>query len=120
MATGVRVTGLRKVQRALKQFGATAEDMKQAMSNVSNKVVHDAQALTPVRTGNLRASIRASKAQAKATIRGGNNSKLYYASFVEYGAEHNTAVEMVTTAVNNNQQYMIKQLTTEIKSLIRW
>lgn len=115
---GVRVTGLREVQRSLKKLGATAQDLKDAMSKISNKVVQDAKSLTPVRTGRLQSSVRGSKAQNKAVIRAGNNSSTKYASFVEYGSVHNEEEEMIRGAVTQNEQYATTTLENEIESLI--
>lgn len=117
MSTGVRVKGLKETIRSLERLGVSVEDLKGAMSNVSSKVVSDAKALTPVRSGALQASIRASKAKNKATMRGGS-AKVYYASFVEYGSVHNKAQQMVTDAVTANQDYMVTQLEREVESLI--
>jgi len=88
------------------------------MQAIASKVVADAKALTPVRTGALRNSIRASKAKNSVTIRGGT-AKVYYASFVEYGSVHNKAVGMVNNAADSNKGYVISQLQNEIDQLIR-
>lgn len=118
VATGVRVTGLRQATRALERLGVSVEDLKEAFSNIGRRVVQDAKALTPVRTGKLQNSIRASKAKNKATLRGGT-SRVNYASFVEYGSIHNTAQEMMHKAISNNEGYMVSQLETELESLTR-
>ena len=88
------------------------------MQNIASKVVDDAKALTPVRTGKLRDSVRASKAKNSITLRAGTK-KTYYASFVEYGSVHNTAVEMVNRAAETNRGYVLSQLQHEIDELIR-
>ena len=115
---GVRVTGLKQTIRALERLGVSAADLKDAMGRVSHKVVADAKALTPVRTGRLQGAIRASRAKNKAVIRGGNNTTTKYASFVEYGSVHNEAVGMITNAVTNNDRYAVDALDREVKSLI--
>lgn len=115
--TGVRITGLNKTILALKRLGVDANDLKEVMYGIGNKVVGDAKALTPVRTGALRESIRASKAQRKSVIRGGS-ARVPYASFVEFGSVHNTAEEMVTQAITANEQYAATKLDQELQSLI--
>lgn len=118
MSTGVRVTGLRETQRKLKSLGVQVADLKEANARIAGRVVDQAKTLTPVRSGALRDSIRASKAQNKITIRGGS-ARTLYASFVEYGGGHNSAVGMVTRAVTDNQDYAVKALEHEIESLIK-
>lgn len=114
---GVRVTGLQQTIRALQRLGVSVDDLKGAIAPITNKVVADAQALTPVRTGRLRASIRGSKAKNKSVIRGGT-ARVPYASFVEFGSVHNRAVEMVTRAITSNEQYAATTLERELTSLI--
>ena len=115
---GVRITGLNETIRALKRLGVEADDLKEIMYDIGNKVVDDAKALTPVLTGRLRESIRASKAQRKAVIRGGS-ARVPYASFVEFGSVHNTAANMVERAITNNERYAASKLDSEFQSLIR-
>lgn len=115
---GVRITGLKQSIRALEKFGVQVADLKDMLFQVSQKTVDDAKALTPVRSGRLQASIRPSKAKNKVTIRGGSKA-VNYASFVEYGSVHNTAVGMVTEAITSNEQYTANKLDSEIQSLVR-
>lgn len=116
--TGVRITGLNETIRALRRLGVEANDFKEVMYDIGNKVVEEAKALTPVRTGRLRDSIRASKAQRKSVIRGGS-ARVPYASFVEFGSVHNTAQQMVTRAITSNERYAATKLDSELQSLIR-
>lgn len=115
---GVRITGLRETIRALEKLGVSVEDLKGAIEPITNKVVEDAKALTPVLTGALRESIRGSKAKNKAVIRGGT-ARTKYASFVEFGSVHNTAQHMIEDAIGNNQEYAVDKLDQELQSLIR-
>lgn len=114
---GVRITGLNQTLRALKKLGVEANDLKDAMFRIGNKVVGDAKRLTPVRTGALQGSIRASKAQRTAVIRGGS-ARVPYASFVEFGSVHNTAEQMVKDAITSNETYAATALDREMQSLI--
>lgn len=115
---GVRIEGLNKTIRSLQKLGVSVEDLKGAIEPITNKVVADAQRLTPVLTGALQASIRGSKAKNKAVIRGGT-ARVPYASFVEWGSIHNTATEMVTKAIIQNESFAATQLEREMDSLIR-
>lgn len=115
----MRVEGLNKQIRALQKLGVEVDDLKGAIAPITEKVVNDAKALTPVRTGRLQASIRGSKAKNKAVIRGGTGSRVPYASFVEFGSVHNEAVEMVKRAITRNEQYAANRLDQELKALIQ-
>lgn len=115
---GVRVKGLNETVRALQRLGVSVEDLKGAIAPITNKVVADAQALTPARTGRLRASIRGSKAKNKAVIRGGT-ARVPYASFVEFGSVRNRAVGMVKRAITSNERYAANRLDQEMQSLIQ-
>lgn len=115
---GARVKGLNEAIRNLQKLGIQVADLKEAFQNISRKAVSDAQALVPVRTGKLKASIRPSKAKNKAVIRAGTRA-VNYASFVEFGSVHNEAESMVRDAVSNNEQYAVTQLEQELSSLIR-
>lgn len=99
-------------------MGVSVDDLKGAIAPITNKVVEDAKRLTPVRTGKLSASIRGSKAKNKAVIRGGT-ARVPYASFVEFGSVHNTAVNMVTEAITSNEQFAATRLDQELQSLIQ-
>lgn len=115
---GVRITGLQATIRSLQKLGVSVDDLKGAIAPITNKVVEDAKRLTPVRTGKLSASIRGSKAKNKAVIRGGT-ARVPYASFVEFGSVHNTAVNMVTEAITSNEQFAATRLDQELQSLIQ-
>jgi HK97 gp10 family phage protein len=113
------VTGLRETQRSLEKLGVSVADLKQAMTNVSDKSVSEAKSLVPVRSGALQASIKGSKAKAKATIRMGTKAKTYYASFIEWGTALMTAREIITRTVMRNKGYAVQQIEKEVTELIR-
>jgi HK97 gp10 family phage protein len=115
--TGVRMEGFREFQRALRKLGAQAADFKEIMFPIGEKVVNDAKSLTPVRTGSLRDSIRASKAQNSVSIRAGK-AKVPYASFVEWGTGSMSAQENITGAVEANEEYAKNKLDEGLQELI--
>jgi HK97 gp10 family phage protein len=88
--SGVKVTNLREITRALKNVGAPKEEIKKAGQESGQLVVNEARGLVPVKTGNLRDSIRiGSTASSKITIRAGNNrsgaSGVQYANPIHWG-----------------------------------
>ena len=88
--SGVKVTNLREITRALKNVGAPKDEIKKAGQESGQLVVNEARGLVPVKTGNLRDSIRiGSTASSKITIRAGNNrsgaSGVQYANPIHCG-----------------------------------
>ncbi len=72
--SGVKVTNLREITRALKAVGVPNSAVKAAGKESAQIVVNEARTLVPVRTGNLRNSIRlGATASSKVTISAGNN-----------------------------------------------
>lgn len=81
----VMVTGLHEAMRALKQAGADMSEMNDLMHEIGEIVARRARSLAPVRTGRLRASLRAGKGRTKAVIRAGYSTSVPYAGVIEYG-----------------------------------
>jgi phage gpG-like protein len=118
MTTGVRVDGLREVARTLERAGVEASDLKEAFNRIGNIVTVEAKTLTPVLTGRLAASIRASKTKNKATVRAGG-ARVPYAGVIHYGGyNHITGTYFLTRAVDNEQDSVIDALENELQSLL--
>lgn len=80
----VRVDGLGKLQRALRQLDADTTDLKDANAAAASLVAAAASARAPRRTGRLAASIRGNRATSRATVRGGG-ARVPYAGPVHWG-----------------------------------
>ncbi len=88
--TGIKVVGLREINRALKNVGVPNQAVKDAGLRSAQAVMNEARSLVPVRTGKLRDSIRLSAtARGKITIMAGNNrtskSGVPYANPIHWG-----------------------------------
>ena len=77
----VRVSGVREVQRALKQLEADAADLKTAHMAVSSMLVPGVASRTPRRSGALAASWQAGATKTRARL----TSSRRYAGVIEYG-----------------------------------
>jgi hypothetical protein len=77
----VKVTGVREVQRALKELGAEAADLKAAHLAVSSSLVPGIAQKTPRRTGALAASWQAGATKTRARL----TTPLRYGGVIEYG-----------------------------------
>ena len=87
---GVKVTNLREINKALAAIGVPKEAVKDAGKESGELVANEARSLVPVRTGNLRNSIRVgATARGKITILAGNNrtskSAVPYANPIHWG-----------------------------------
>ena len=83
--SGIKVKGLRSSIKALQAIGVDAAEIKQAGNDAGEIVAREARNLVPVRTRNLRNSIRTSKALNKVSVSAGNNGKVPYANPIHWG-----------------------------------
>jgi HK97 gp10 family phage protein len=81
---GIKVVGLNNAIRALKDLGVPAKEIAQAGTDAGNIIAKEARSLVPVRTGNLKDTIRVSKAQTKVVVRAGK-AKVPYANPIHWG-----------------------------------
>ena len=87
---GVKVKNLREINKALAAIGVPKEAVKDAGKDSGELVANEARSLVPVRTGNLRNSIRVgATARGKITVLAGNNrtskSAVPYANPIHWG-----------------------------------
>tara|TARA_B110000259_G_scaffold40556_1_gene46371 strand:- start:510 stop:920 length:411 start_codon:yes stop_codon:yes gene_type:complete len=87
---GVKVKNLREINKALAAIGVPKEAVKDAGKESGELVANEARSLVPVRTGNLRNSIRVgATARGKITVLAGNNrtskSAVPYANPIHWG-----------------------------------
>jgi len=87
---GVKVKNLREINKALDAIGVPKDAIKDAGKESGELVANQARGLVPVRTGNLRNSIRVgATARGKITVKAGNNrnssSGVPYANPIHWG-----------------------------------
>lgn len=80
----IRVSGLNKVIRALKDVGVPAGEIAKAGKESAEVVAAEARTLVPVRSGALRNSIRTGAQQRKVIVRAGG-AKVPYANPIHWG-----------------------------------
>lgn len=83
-ATGVRVTGLTSVVRALQRLGISVDDLKDAFSKIAAEGAQRAAHHAPRKSGRLAGDVRGNRAKSKAVITAGRAS-VPYAGPIEYG-----------------------------------
>jgi hypothetical protein len=84
-ANGVRVEGIPELRRALRRAeDGLQKELGKAHKRSADVVAAAARARTPVRSGALRASIKAGGSQRFGTVKGGS-SKVKYFGFIDFG-----------------------------------
>ena len=83
--SGIKVKGLKELNRALREIGVPAKEMNSAAKQAGQSVLQEARALAPVRTGALRNSIRLSATTKGISIKAGNEGKIPYANPIHWG-----------------------------------
>lgn len=81
---GVKVSGLNEAVTGLKAMGADKELSKLNLE-VGNRIVPEAKALVPVKTGHLLGTIRAVRTLKGVTVKAGNTSDVPYANPQNWG-----------------------------------
>ena len=80
----IRVSGLNRTIRALKDIGVPASEIAAAGKDAAELVAGEARTLVPVQTGKLKGSIRTATQQRKAIVRAGG-ARVPYANPIHWG-----------------------------------
>jgi hypothetical protein len=83
--SGIKVKGLKELNRALREIGVPAKEMNAVAKQSGESVLRESLALVPVRTGRLRGSIRLSSTTKGIRIVAGNSGKVPYANPIHWG-----------------------------------
>lgn len=104
---GVKVEGVRELQKALGAVGAEAEDLKAVHLEVAEFLVPGVAERTPARTGNLASSWQAKSTKGRARI----TSSEPYAAPIEYGwaARGIEPARMVRDTVESSQSEILER-----------
>lgn len=85
MADGIKVVGLNEAIRGLRAIGIPSAEIGQASQEAGLIVANAARSIVPVRTGALRATIKAKKIARKVVVSAGNNRSVPYANPIHFG-----------------------------------
>ena len=85
MADGIKVVGLNEAIRALRAIGVPSAEIGEASQEAGELVAGSARTLVPVRSGRLRATIKAKKIARKVVVSAGNNTSVPYANPIHFG-----------------------------------
>ena len=84
-ANSVKIEGAKELRRRLSVLDAGFDDLKQLHEDLAQMVADTAANRAPVRTGNLRETIRASGTKTAGRVRAGFKSKAPYAFPIHFG-----------------------------------
>lgn len=113
----VTVEGLNDTIRTLKKLGAEVSDLKAAFSRIGDKAAAQVRAATPIRTGTLAASVKASKRQNSVYIYSGG-AKAFYAPFVEFGTKYQPARRFMRNTAATQGPQALAELEEELGQII--
>ena len=85
MADGIKVVGLNEAIRSLRAIGVPSKEIGEASQEAGELVADSARSLVPVRSGRLRATIKAKKIARKVVVSAGNNTTVPYANPIHFG-----------------------------------
>jgi hypothetical protein len=83
--SGIKVEGLKDLNKALRLIGIPAKEMNAAAKRAGQVVLRESVTLVPVRTGALRNSIKLSATNKGIAIRAGNDGRVPYANPIHWG-----------------------------------
>lgn len=117
---GVRIEGLTKVVRALKDIGVEVDDLKDAFSAIAREAADRAARHAPRVSGRLAGGIRGNRAQSKAVVIAGRSS-IPYAGAINYGwpARNIAASSFMQKADDEMRDRSVELLEDGINTAIR-
>jgi len=115
----IRVSGLNRAIRALKDVGVPASEIAAAGKDAAEIVAGEARSLVPVKTGKLRGSIRTATQQRKAIVRAGG-ARVPYANPIHWGWFRRGIKpnQFFSRAINPNIDKIYKQYFDNLQRLI--
>jgi HK97 gp10 family phage protein len=119
--TGIKVIGLKELNRALTQIGVPRSEMNAAAKQSAESVLIEAKALVPVRTGKLRNSIKLTATTKGISIRAGNEGKVPYANPIHWGwfRRHIKPQPFLTKALGYTRQEIFDNYYKQMDTLIQ-
>jgi hypothetical protein len=82
---GIKVQGLQDALKALKAIGTPTAEVSAAAQQAGEIVASMSRTLVPVKSGRLRATIKAKKQARKVLVSAGNNTTVPYANPIHWG-----------------------------------
>ena len=116
MAGVIAIDGLDDTLRALRAYGATATDLRNAFKAVGNVIVPKARSSAPRRTEAFAKSIRAVASRTRVQIRAGGK-RAHWARWAEFGNHYYAGRKAITTAAADNETVAARTLDNELRRI---
>lgn len=115
MVLSIKVEGIEKLVKALNNISDMREPVGQAIELYLEKVVTDAKALAPVRTGRLQRSIRFWGGEGEYHV----GSDVFYSIFVEAGTSKMAPRPFLMPALMQNIPLLRQALLERVEEWLR-
>jgi len=115
VALEFKVEGIEKLVKALSQIQGLDEPLAEAMELYLEKVVDDAKAFAPIRTGRLKRSIGFWRSEGGYHV----GSGVSYAPFVEFGTSRMAPRPFLAPALSKNISLLKATLLGKIEAWFR-
>ena len=126
MKPAIRIEGGRELRRAFREIDDDMSDLKDLHKQLADEVAGTAKTKVPVRSGNLKRSVRGSGTKTAARVRAGNNRKsgptsVPYAAPIHFGwARRGIRPQPVLyEALDDRRQQLVDRYNAEVRSIIR-
>lgn len=120
---GLKVEGLRELQRQLKQTEdkEMQKSLRKANKGAAEIVADEARDRVPVRSGRLKASIGARGSNRSATVKAGTAARVPYAGAIHFGwrARNILPQPFLYDALGDKWHDVYRNYEAEIESIIR-
>lgn len=118
----MEVEGLKELQKQIRDLGDAElrKQLREANKSVAQMVVDQALPNVPVRSGKLRASLKASATQTSAYGKAGSSVRVPYAAAIHWGypSRHIRAAPFLWDAADAVLNRAVKEYEDQLQSLI--
>jgi hypothetical protein len=122
----IKIEGGRELRRAFREVDDDMSDLKDLHKQLADDVAGTAKTKVPVRSGNLKRSVRGSGTKTAARVRAGNNRKsgpssVPYAAPIHFGWSRRgiRPQPFLYEALDDRRQQIVNQYNAEVRSIIR-
>ncbi len=116
---GIRVDGIRELNRKLRAAGDDSAELPDLMQRLGNVVITNAR--VPRDSGELEGTLRAGRGRTKAVVRAGYPKRGAHAGVIHYG-DPNRGIRpqpYLVDALKRSQPQLVRELQTGIDAVLK-